>query len=69
MNSTVLFLKEMHVLAQKLSWVVDDFIVDELKDLFIRYSHLLNDDENTASFINELIYCSEKMSRQKMLKI
>lgn len=60
MNSTVLFLKEMHVLAQKLSWIEDDSVVDELKDLFVKNSSLLNDDENTASFINELIYCAEK---------
>ena len=60
MNSTVLFLKNIHLLAQKMSWIQNDSVIDELKDLFIQNSSLLNDDENTASFINELIYCAEK---------
>lgn len=60
MNNTVLFLKEIHFLAQKLSWIENDSVVDELKDLFVKNSSLLNDDEDTASFINELIYCAEK---------
>jgi hypothetical protein len=60
MNNIVLFLKEIHRLAQKLSWIENDSVVDELKDLFIRNSYLLNDDENTTSFIDALIYCSEK---------
>lgn len=60
MNNTALFLKEMHVLAQKLSRYEDDAVVDELKGLFVRNSHILNDDETTMSFINELIYCAEK---------
>lgn len=60
MNNTVLFLKNIHFLAQKLSWLENDSVVDELKDLFVRNSNLLNDDEITTSFINELIYCSEK---------
>ncbi len=60
MNNTVLFLKDIHFLAQKLSWIESDAVVDELKNVFIKNSHLLNDDENTTSFIDELIYCSEK---------
>lgn len=60
MNNRVLFLKNMHVLAQKLSWIENDSVVDELKDLFIANSHLLNDDENTTTFINQLIYCAGK---------
>lgn len=60
MNNTILFLKNIHFLAQKLSWLENDSVVDELKDLFVKNSNLLNDDEITTSFINELIYCSEK---------
>ena len=60
MNNTALFLKNIHLLAQKLSWIESDSVIDELKDLFITNSSLLHDDENTASFINELIYCAEK---------
>lgn len=60
MNNTALFLKNIHFLAQKLSWIESDSVIDELKDLFITNSGLLHDDENTASFINELIYCAEK---------
>ena len=60
MNSTVAFLKNIHTVAQKLSWFGNDAVVDELKTLIINNSHLLHDDEGTALFINELIYCSEK---------
>ncbi|RDT55853.1 hypothetical protein DXF93_05020 [Escherichia coli] len=60
MNNTTLFLKNIHLLAQKLSWIESDSVIDELKDLFIANSSLLHDDENTTSFINELIYCAEK---------
>ena len=60
MNNTVLFLKTLHTIAQKLSWIKSDSVVDELKELVISYSYLLDDDEITATFINELIYCAEK---------
>ncbi len=60
MSNAVIFLKEVHVLAQKLSWINSDAVVDELKELIIKNSSLLNDDEITASFINTLIYCAEK---------
>ena len=60
MSNAVIFLKEVHVLAQKLSWINSDAVVDELKELIIKNSSLLNNDEITASFINTLIYCAEK---------
>lgn len=60
MNNTVLFLQKIHFLAQKLSWVENDAVIDELKDLVIENFSLLNDDENTTLFINELVYCAEK---------
>ncbi|WP_039057584.1 hypothetical protein [Enterobacter sp. Bisph1] len=60
MNNTALFLKNIHLLAQKLSWLENDAVVDELKALIITNSHLLNEDKVTNAFINELIYCSEK---------
>ncbi len=60
MNNITLFLKNIHLLAQKLSWIESDSVIDELKDLFITNSSLLHDDESTTSFINKLIYCAEK---------
>ncbi|MGF6437950.1 hypothetical protein [Kosakonia sp. 1610] len=38
MSNAVIFLKEVHVLAQKLSWINSDAVVDELKELIIKNS-------------------------------